>query len=235
MLVTIPSMRTALIPVALAVMFGFSGCGGPTFRHAHGDPDGVSTVIEVELSRQYVRDLGNRGPGGREYVVYGPSFVGSAWGGYGYRGYPYGYCPPYYHHPIDPFFSSGASWSGPAPTSVFLLAGDGPGQARLLRTELEYGLTVIDLPIRPGRQVTLTVQAYGGYEGWETLGTFTAADKPGQRVVIDAKEHAPRIIVTNPDGSVHEAVPPQKPASAPEAASIPNTTPASVPTPAPAP
>ena len=219
MLVTILAMRTALIPVALVVMFGFSGCGGPAFRHAHGDPDGISTVIEVEISRQYVRDLRNHGPGGREYVVYGSGFVGSAWGGYGHRGYPYGYCPPSYHHSIDPFFSGDASWGGPAPTSVYLLGGDGPGQARLLRTELEYGLTIIDVPIRPGRPVTLTVQAYGGYEGWETLGTFTAADKPGQRVVIDAKEHAPRMIVTNPDGTVLEVA----------------TQPAPTPTPAPAP
>ena len=174
-------MHIALTPVVLFVMLAFSGCGGPTFRHAQGDSAGVSTVIEVELSRQYVRDLRNRGPGGREYVVYGPGFVGSAWGGYGHHGYPHGYWSPHGHYHRDAFFSSDASWSGPAPTSVFLLGGDGPGQARLLRTELEYGLTIIDLPIRPGRQVTLTMQAYGGYEGWETLGTFTAADKPGQR------------------------------------------------------
>ena len=229
MLVIIVIMRTALIPVALVVMLGFSGCGGPTFRHAHGDPDGIPTVIEVEISRQYVRDLRNRGPGGREYVVYGSGVVGSAWGGYGHRGYPFGYCPPSYHHSVDPFFYSDASWGGPAPTSVFLLGGDGPGQARLLRTELEYGLTIIDLPIHPGRQVTLTVQAYGGYEGWETLGTFIAADKPGQRVVIDAKEHAPHMIVTDPDGSVHEV------AAQPASATTPTLTPTPTPTPAPAP
>ena len=109
------------------------------------------------------------------------------------------------------------------------MGGDGPGQARLLRTELEYGLTIIDLPIHPGRQVTLTVQAYGGYEGWETLGTFIAADKPGQRVVIDAKEHAPHMIVTDPDGSVHEV------AAQPASATTPTLTPTPTPTPAPAP
>ncbi len=225
MVATIPHMRVALILVVLLVMLGFSGCGGPTFRHAQGDPAGALTLIEVELSRQFVRDLRNRGPGGREYVAYNSGFVGSAWGGYGYRSYPYGYCPPYHHHSIDPFFSSAASWSGPAPTTVYLLAGDGPGQARLLRTELEYGLTIIDLPIRPGRQVTLTMQAYGGYEGWETLGTFTAADKPGQRVVIDAKEHAPRIIVTNPDGTVQEVVPVPAPAPAPAISPTPASAP----------
>ena len=137
MRVTIPAMRTIYILLALVVMLGFSGCGGPAFRHAHGDPDGISTVIEVEISRQYVRDLRNRGPGGREYVVYGSGFVGSTWGGFGQRGFPYGYCPPSAHHHFDPFFSSDASWGGPAPTSVYLLGGDGPGQARLLRTELQ--------------------------------------------------------------------------------------------------
>ena len=222
-------MRVAFISVVLLVILGFSGCGGPTFRHAQGDSAGVSTVIEVELSRQYVRDLRNRGPGGREYVAYGSGFVGSPWGGYGHHGYPYGSCPPYYHHSIDPFFASDASWSGPAPTTVYLLGGDGPGQARLLRTELEYGLTIIDLPIRPGRQVTLTMQAYGGYEGWETLGTFTAADKPGQRIVIDAKEHAPRIIVTNPDGTVQELAPVPAPAPVPAAAPVPAPAPSPTP------
>ena len=222
-------MRVAHISVALVVILGFCGCGGPTYRHAQGDPAGATTVIEVELSRQFVRDLRNRGPGGRESVAYSSGFVGSAWGGYGRRNYPYGYCSPYHHHSIDPFFSSDASWSGPAPTTVYLLAGDGPGQARLLRTELEYGLTIIDLPIRPGRQVTLTIQAYGGYEGWETLGTFTAADTSGQRVVIDAKEHAPRIIVTNPDGTVQEVAPVPVPVPAPAPAPAPSLTPVSLP------
>jgi hypothetical protein len=76
--------------------------------------------------------------------------------------------------------------------------------------------------------VTLTLQAYGGYEGWETVGTFTAADKPGQRVVIDLKEHAPQMRIINPDGTTIEVAPvvaPAPGASAPTAATVTSPTP----------
>lgn len=192
----------ALIAVLTLILVG---CGGPYHRTAKGDSDGVPVRLEVEISREFVRDLPNHGPGGREIVVYNQGFYSGWWGGYGYHGY--GYCPPGYRYHYDPFWYSDVYWTGPAPTAVYLLGGDGPGQARLLRTELDYGVNLIDVSVRPGRTVTLTIQAYGGYEGWEAVGTFTAADKPGQVVKVDLKEHAPYMHITNPDGTVIDVKP----------------------------
>ena len=217
-------MSSRILMSLLILALVLAGCGGPYVRQAKGDPDGVAMQIEVQISHDYVRDLRNRGPGGREYVAYSSGFYGGWWGGY--RGY--GACPPGYRYPYDPFWTSDVYWAGPAPTTVYLLGGDGPGQARLMRTELDYGTNLIDLTVRPGRQVTLTLQAYGGYEGWEEIGRFTAADRPGQRVVIDLKEHAPQLRIFNPDGTMIDVPPKVPPAVAPAiqapAAPAPGTT-----------
>lgn len=198
-------MRVFPAILIVAVLFALVGCGGPYHRTAKGDTDGVPVRLEVEISREFVRDMNNRGPGGREVVAYNTGFYTGWWGGYGYHGHSY--CPPGHRYAYDPFWHSDVYWTGPAPTAVYLLGGDGPGQARLLRTELDYGTNVIDVAVRPGRAVTLTVQAYGGYEGWEAIGTFTAADKLGQVVKLDLKEHAPLLRVINPDGSVIDLSP----------------------------
>ncbi len=199
-------------------------------RHAAGDPGGVPLQIEVEISRDFVRDLRNLGPAGREVVGYTTGFYRSSM--FGYRSF--GACPPGHYHPYGygPMWSSDVYWSGPAPTTVYLLGGDGPGQGRLLRTELDYGVNVIHLAVTPGRQVTLTVQAYGGYEGWEEIGTFTAATTSGQRVVVDLREHAPQMRVHQPDGTVIDVSPRPVPPS-PPAVGTPSASPAA-PAPAPA-
>ncbi len=218
---------TRALPAFLASLaILLTGCGGPYHRTAKGDPGGVPVRLEVDISRNFVRDLPNHGPGGREVVVYSSGFYSGWWGGWGH----YGACPPGYRYHYDPFWYSDVYWTGPAPTAVYLLGGDGPGQARLLRTELDYGKNLIDLPITPGRRVTLTVQAYGGYEGWEEVGTFTVANQPGQVVQLDLQEHAPRLRVINPDGSVIDAMPTVPAGSPPPSAPAP----APVTTPAPA-
>lgn len=198
-------MRVASAVLLAAATLAVVGCGGPYHRTVKGDTDGVPVRLEVEISRDFVRDLANRGPGGREVVAYNHGFYTGWWGGYGHHGHAH--CPPGYRYRYDPFWHSNVYWTGPAPTAVYLLGGDGPGQARLLRTELDYGLNLIDLAVRPGRSVTLTIQAYGGDEGWEAVGTFTAADQPGQVVKVDLKEHAPLLRVINPDGSVIDPTP----------------------------
>jgi hypothetical protein len=190
-------MRVSLF-VMCALVIGLTGCGGPYLRQVAGDAGGVPVQITVTISRDFVRDLRNRGPVGRETVVYSHGFYSGWYGGYGHPGY----CPPGYRYRYDPFWHSDVYWTGPAPTQVYLLGGDGPSQARLLRTELDYGTNIIDLHIRPGRLVTLTIQAYGGLEGWEEVAKFTAADQPGQQVNIDVKEHPSHVTITNPDGSV---------------------------------
>jgi hypothetical protein len=198
------SLRHLFLLASLS--FLLISCGGPHYRTATGDVDGVPARIEITLSREFIRDLRNRGPVQRETVVYYQGFH-RRW--YGDLSHPrYGH-PGYYS---DPFWSNDVYWSGPAPTTVNLLAGDGPGQGRLMRTDLDYGTNIISLAIRPKRVVTLTLQAYGGIEGWEEIATFTAAETAGQRVVIDVQEHPPQVTIYQPDGSIVSAPAPQSPA-----------------------
>ena len=198
-------MRMGLLQIVLAV--ALAGCGGP--RRLAGDADGVLVELTVTLNRQFVRDLKNRGPGGPQFVVYerfGPTF---------YHPYPYGYrrYPPGYYG--DPFWGGGVWVSGPAPTTVHLLAGDGPAEGRLFRTHLDYGENRLIVPVKSGRKVVLTVQAYGGLEGWEEVGTFTADNRSGQLVVIDLKEHPPRVGVQDPPAPPPPVAPPAAPVSLP--------------------
>ena len=58
------------VPVALiaALTLALVGCGGPYHRTALGDAGGVPVRLEVEISRDFVRDLNNRGPGAVSYT-----------------------------------------------------------------------------------------------------------------------------------------------------------------------
>ncbi len=190
-----PIMTAGLTLVAL---IGLGGCGGPYRYQLAGDVNGVPVQIEVTISKHFVSDLRNRGPIGRETVVYSRGFYSGWHGGYGHPGY----CPPGYRYRYDPFWYSDVYWTGPAPTAIYLLGGDGPSQGRLMRTQLNYGTNIIDVHVRPGRKVTLTVQAYGGIEGWEEIATFTTVNEPGQRVEIDINEHPPHVKIINPDGTI---------------------------------
>jgi hypothetical protein len=202
-------MARHLVIVALALLA--TGCGGPRQLTLAGDPDGVLVELSVTLGRNFVRDLKNRGPGGPQVVVYerlGPAF---------YRPYPYRYGPyhrGHYHYApgyYDPYWDGGVWVSGPAPTTVHLLAGDGPAEARLFRAELDYGENRLFVPVKPGRKVVLTVQAYGGLDGWEEVGSFTADNRPGQVVVLDLKEHPARIGVQDPPAPPPPGAPPVPP------------------------
>ena len=204
------------------------GCGGPYYRQVRGDSDGVPVRIEVKLARQFVRDLRNRGPIGRETVIYSRGFYTGWYGGYGRRGY----CPPGHRYRYDPFWYSDVYWTDPAPTQTYLFGGDGPLQARLLRAELQNGDNIIDINVRPGRQVTLTLQAYGGLEGWEELTNFIAADRPGQLITLDCTEHPAHVKIINPDGTV--LMSPTLPSGPPPSGSEPATTPEPAPQPKPA-
>ncbi len=203
-------MRNGILFVVLAVLI--AGCGGP--RRLAGDSDGVLVELSVTLSRNFVRDLKNRGPGGPDVVVYerfGPTF---------YHPYPYWHGGPgYYHSPPgyygDPFWGGGVWVSGPAPTTVNLLAGDGPAEGRLFRAELRYGDNRFIVPVKPGRKVVFTIQAYGGLDGWEEVGGFTADNRPGQVVVLDLKEHPPRIGVQDPPAPPPPGAPPVPPSQPP--------------------
>lgn len=199
----------------LACAAVLTGCGEPREpRQVAGDAGGVPVAFEVTLSRQFVRDLKNRGPSVRDDTVVFHHYSAGWYGSPYYVRDSRGHLRPVYRDPYDPYWSTGVWATGPSPTRVHLLAGDGPGQGRTFRVELDYDTNRFEVPITPGRKVTLTVQAYGGLDGWEDVGTFTADNRPGQRVMLDLTEHAPRISVSDPP-------PPAPPSSPPADASQP--------------
>jgi hypothetical protein len=194
--------------LGLAMLLGaavlLAGCGEPRVRVV-GEAGGVPVQLTVEISRTFVRDLKNRGPGGGETQVYVEH------GFYGPWEPPYWYHGRYWTTPPDPywdpFWGGGMVMTGPAPTTAWLLAGDGPGEARLFRAELDWGRNEFTMLARPGHAITFTVQSYGGREGWEVVGTYAATDKPGQRVRLDLLEHAPRMEVSVQPPAVPAAPP----------------------------
>ena len=73
-------------------------------------------------------------------------------------------------------------------TSIYLIAGDEPGQARLFRKQVRWGENTFTVPLRPGRRFIVGVQAEGGRQGWESLGSVIIPldGTPQVRVVLDA-------------------------------------------------
>lgn len=203
------TMRITLVLAGMALVL--AGCGEP--RQLAGEAGGVPVELTVTLSRNFVRDLKNRSPNAPEVVVY------ERFGAGFYHPHPYWHRGHrhYHHHGFysDPFWSTGVYVSGPASTTVHLLGGDGPAEGRLFRTELDYGSNRLVVPVKPGRKVVLTVQAYGGLAGWEEVGSFTADDRPGQHVTIDLMEHPPRIGVQDPPPPPPPAAPPAQPPAPP--------------------
>jgi hypothetical protein len=180
----------ALLLAALALV----GCGETRPR---GEPGGVPVAFSIDFNGSYLEHVVRPGPPPAPLFVpapyhpygwYAPHYYGAG-RPYGYR--PYGY--PYGYHGLydDP-------WYGHGYVDVLLLGGDGPAEGGVFRMPLSEGHTDVAIPIRAGHVITLTVQARGDLEGWEAVGHFTAADRPGQRVQLTLVPAGPRLEVTEP-------------------------------------
>ena len=202
--------RLLLGGAALAALLLGSGCGNSRIA---GDPGGIPVTFHVTISRQFARDLIHRRPGEGAVYAY-PAFGFSAYGYYGRRCGPY----PFY----DPFWGPPVYYGPPSPTAM-LLGGDGPAQGRLFRVELDWGDdNTFTVPIAPGHVVILTVQGYGGVDGWELVGAFTAGAQAGQVVTLDLLEHAPKMTLVGAEPAPLPEIPgPPPPATAPTAPAAP--------------
>lgn len=182
--------RRTPLPAAVALMalmvLALVGCGEP--RTPAGDPGGVPVAFVVQLEQGYVRGMSSAvsssmrplGPRGHWHV--------HRHGDPRYR--HFGRRETWVYH-VDP-----DPWHEPQFTDVYLLAGDGPAEAGLFRTALPGGERRFSVPIRPGRVVTLTIQARGAREGWEAVGHFTATGEPGQEVALALTADGPRMTVS---------------------------------------
>jgi hypothetical protein len=157
----------ALSCVALSCM-AIGGCGEP---RRYGDTGGAPVKFQVKLEKPFFDAMSNRQ--WRPSVGAGAGFSS---GGHSGVGAGVGFT-----------FSS---------TEVFLLGGEAVAQADVFRQELKWGDNAFTVPLTPGRTLTLTVQAEGGREGWESLGTITVPNAPDAQVAITLAAGGGTVAVT---------------------------------------
>jgi len=149
---------TLAVPLALVALL--AGCGGTARRF--GDDGGVPVAVVIDLDRSFVNEMRNRQA--RPSVG---AAVGVSSGGHGYGS------------GVATGVGIGLSFSS---TTVYLMGGEGPGQAQVFRQELKWGAQSFTVPLTPGRTLHLSVQAQGGREGWEVIGTVLVPAGPEPRI-----------------------------------------------------
>lgn len=199
-------------------LLGLGGCGGRDEPDFNADSDGVPVTVSVTyrepvfaaMPQAFVRhDVLER------YVVREPV---------------------YYHHGYAAYEYQEVTREAHPRTRAVLLAGDGPEDDELWSWPLEPGTQHATVPIRPGRQVTLTLVARGGYRGSAVLGTFTPDAMAGQQmsIVLDQDgAHVSPIGIRGVTPIAQPPGPPPAPSSAPPPASPPTPPPAPSPAPPP--
>jgi len=145
------SLSVRCVLIALCSLL-LTACGTP---RRYGDTGGVPVVFHVNVDRAFVAGMQNRQ--GRVGVGVGGSLSS---GGHSSLG-----------------TGVGLSFSA---TTIYLVGGDGAGEAQVFRQELKWGESSFTVPLAPGRTLFLTVQAQGGRDGWEAIGSLVIppGDKP---------------------------------------------------------
>ncbi len=202
------------LTIVIAIAIASAGCGD---HRPLGEPGGVPVTVVVDLEPGYVQGMSR--PSARGYAPVSGFLEPDPWC------QPYGSASRYRYYgrayPERPFFRHDPFWDEPRFTDLYLLGGDGPAEAGVFRQPIGSGHDEFTVTIRSGHVVTLSVQARGDRDGWEAVGHFTAADRPGQRVVVTLSGEGPRVVVVDPPAaatSTTEAAPamtPDGPTTAP--------------------
>jgi hypothetical protein len=151
-------MRSLLI--ATSALLCICSCGKP---RRFGDEGGVPATFTVHLERAFVGGMKNRQAR--------PSLgVGAGIGSGGHSSFGTG---------VGLTFSS---------TVVHILGGEEPGSGNVFIKEIEWGDNTFTVPLTPGRTLTLSVEASGGREGWESIGTLTVPQESGSEIHLDLTE-----------------------------------------------
>jgi hypothetical protein len=147
-----------LLLLAGLALLALDGCGE---ARRYGDEGGVPVTFQVHLDRAFVNGMRNRQ--GAVGVGVGAGFSSGGGSAFG--------------------TGVGLSFSS---TTVFLLGGDGVGEAGVFRQELKWGDNTFSVPLKPGHTVQFAIQAQGGREGWEGVGSAVIPDGPNPGVTIVA-------------------------------------------------
>lgn len=152
-------MRNRPLALALAVLL-LAGCAS---SRRYGDPGGIPVAFEVHVERAFFDNMSNHqwstGVG-----------AGAGFSNHGSTGLGLG---------LGLGFST---------TSVYLIGGEGAGEAGVFRKQVSWGDNHFTVPLAPGRSLVLGVQAEGGRQGWESLGSVAipSGPDPHVRIVLDA-------------------------------------------------
>lgn len=177
------SAITALIGVVGALVA--PACGEP---RRFGDTDGQPVTMLVHLNRSFLSRMTNMQ--GRASVGAGAGF--SPGGG--------------------AFMGSGLSFSF-STTEVDLLGGDVEFDAGVFDQQVHWGDTAFEVPLQPGRRLFLTLQANGGREGVESLGSILVPASGPARVEVTLSAAEAVIVISPPPAA--PPPPPSPPALPP--------------------
>lgn len=134
--------------LSLLLLAAGAGCAGGRMA---GDPDAPTRVITVDLERAFVRAIS------RERIVVG---VG-----------------PGAEHGREASFGFGHGvWT--TSTEVDLLGGSAPGGSDLLFAPLSWGANRIEVPLRHGRRLHLSLRVSGDRIGTHRFAPVTVGDAP---------------------------------------------------------
>ncbi len=137
---------------------------GACSQVGRGDPDGVPVSFVVDLDRAFVRAISE------DVLVTGPG-PGAEDGQEARFGFGHG------------------TWV--SSTEVELRIGSRPGGGELAIRELGWGRSQFTLPLRPGREVAVSVHVFGGRRGVHHLPPFTVpVDEPLPRVQLELDPRA---------------------------------------------
>lgn len=178
-------------PAVLLAVLLLASCGRATpSARLGGDVGGVPVRVTVVYDRAALPALAQGGGFTRTIVVERDPWP-----------------DPYWHPYRRPWY--GPSHAYEPATDLWLLVGDGPAEAQLLRARLVAGTWSWTVPMQPGRTAHVAIQASGGREGWRAVGSFTAAE--GVQAVVHLEGPQPRLEV----GGAAVATPPSAEASPP--------------------
>jgi hypothetical protein len=149
----------------LLCILSLAACGK---ARRYGDAGGVPVAFHVTLDKAFVSGMQNRQ--GRVGVGVGGTVSSGG------------------HSSIGTGIGLGFS-----ATTVYLLGGDGAGQAQVFRKEITWGENAFTVPLAKGRTLYLTVQVQGGREGWEAIGSVVVPADEKPTVTIGLSDAGPRI------------------------------------------
>ncbi len=192
----IPGLPARLLGLAVMPL----ALGGCVQQRHQGDAHGTPVAVQVHLERGFVRHMRNRqwSASASADATYAPPTAGAPAVG------------------IGVVFTT---------TSVRIFGGAGPGQAQVFSHQLCWGENHFSVPLEPGRQLVLTVQAEGGHEGAESLGRISIPSRGRPQLSISLTAAGARVqvqpLMTASPGAPAAAGPTQEDASRSESENAP--------------